>query len=170
MCIYVVFICYFGRPDDYDDGEDGAAGGQLATGGERASTPVFVTSVSSPLSPDPVSDAADSTPEVPFMSSEDYVFTVDDEFSRLADMSATDLEVELQELCGGSPCVSIEAPSEPWSWLGSLSTPSYVPVDDALRPRDPVAEVLIREEDPRQDQYERTLLDARGQMPTRKSK
>jgi hypothetical protein len=101
------------------------------------------------------------------------MFSVDEEFARLTEMDASDLERELQELCGlklGSPCISLAAPSEPWLWLEALTTPTFEPAELDQCPWDPVAATLDHTEDPRQEQYVRTLLDARGQLPTRKRK
>ncbi len=128
------------------------------------------------------------------------MYTVDEEFQRLAEMDIDDLEKEIEQLCGGeqhekqlSPCISLAAPSEPASWLESPVEPATQP-DAAqstpdVRPRDPVASILTRRdeipargdrrivvrrspahyEDPRQEEYLMTLLDARGQLPSRKS-
>ncbi len=167
--------------------------------------------VYSPFSP--VSAGTSYTPRSmslsPVACDKAAMYTIDEEFQRLAEMDIDDLEKEIEELCGDgqgeqtSPCISLAAPSEPGSWLASPVEPavqsdvvaSAPAVTDAaptmpdVRPRDPVASTLNRRvrvsargdrrivvrrspaqrEDPRQDEYLMTLLDARGQMPSRKS-
>jgi hypothetical protein len=196
-CIYVLSYFIFIRPDDHDgsDGEDGAACGQttidLSMDEEDVPAPVHspISSVGypaaanyptgdgvfSPFSPEPAGAiiTTGATSDSPCSSIGSDMFSVDEEFARLAEMDSSDLEREIQELCGGkdgSPCVSLAAPSEPWSWLESLKTPVYEPAESVERPRDPVAATLHQPEDPRQNQYFQTLLDARGQLPSRKRK
>ncbi len=125
--------------------------------------------------------------------------TVDEQFARLAEMDVGDLEREIEELCGDkdlSPCIRLTAPSEPASRLEPVTGPAAeaAPVVESadVRPLDPVGVTFsrrtseatsspgdrrvvvcrspVRFEDPSQDQYLMILLDARGQMPSRKRK
>ncbi len=173
FCLFCIF-----RPDDADGdhsgSEDGAACGQLTIDlsleEEEVPAPAYspISSVGylaaavyptgdgvfSPFSPAPAGAPATSgsTSVPPCSSTGGVMFSVDEEFARLTEMDASDLQRELQELCGGkigSPCISLAAPSEPGSWLEALTTPTFEPAELDQRPREPVAATLDHTEDPR---------------------